>query len=546
MVGDRLVHHRLGKCRLVGLVVTEAAIGPDVEDHVLPEGVPELGRDARDVDHGFHVVAVDVEDRRLHELRDLGGVARGARRRRAGGEADLVVDDQMDRSAGPIAGYVGETEGLRHDSLARERRVAVHQDAEDTPAFGIPALALLRPDLADDDGIDRLEMGRVGGKREMDLDAVELPVGGSAQVILHVARAADLLRLVGHAAELGEDRRVGLVHDVGEHVEAAAMRHAQHDLLDPELRAALEDLFQGRDQRFAAVEPEPLGPRIPYMEKLLEGFGFHQPFVNGLLAALGEVGLVVDRLDTVLDPDLLLGGGDVHVFHADGAAIGLAQSLDDLPQGGALETERVDVDRPVVVGLGEAVALGVELAVRRRLFQLERVEIAIEMAADPVGPDQGQRLDRIPRRLTQTRPVRDRWYRPGGNIAVRGRLAGTVVDDPRFPGRPTRPFQGVEDFRRFVAKVGEESRPLGIDRGGIGNVSGVKLLDERPVRAGEEAGLRGSCHRLWLSLSITVHYNAELAVRPGRRPEQRLSRASPRPSSGRWRPENPRPRYRPV
>ena len=73
MVGDRLVHHRLGKCRLVGLVVTEATIGPDVEDHILSEGVAELGRNARDVDHGFHVVAVDVEDRRLHELRDLGG-----------------------------------------------------------------------------------------------------------------------------------------------------------------------------------------------------------------------------------------------------------------------------------------------------------------------------------------------------------------------------------------------------------------------------------------------------------------------------------------
>ena len=260
MVGDRLVHHRLGERGLVGFVVSEAAVGPDIENHILPEGVAELGRDARDVDHGFHVVAVDVEDRRLNRFRDLGRVARGPRRRRAGGEADLVVDDKVDGSAGAVTGDVRQAEGLRHDPLPGEGRIPMHQDAEDAPAFEILALALLGADLADDDGIDRLEMGRVGGQREMHLDAVELAVGGRAQMVLHVARAADLLGLVGHAPELGEDRRIGLVHDMGEHVEPSAMGHAEHDFLDAELGAALEDLFQAGISDSLPSRPKRLVP----------------------------------------------------------------------------------------------------------------------------------------------------------------------------------------------------------------------------------------------------------------------------------------------
>ena len=89
--------------------------------------------------------------------------------------------------------------------------------------------------------------------------AVELAVGRGAEVVLHVARAAHFLGLRGAALELGEQRRVALVQDVHERVEAAAMGHADHDFLDAELAAALQDLLEARDQRFAAVEAEALG-----------------------------------------------------------------------------------------------------------------------------------------------------------------------------------------------------------------------------------------------------------------------------------------------
>ena len=92
-------------------------------------------------------------------------------------------------------------------------------------------------------------------------------------MVLDVARALDVLGIGRIALELGEDRREGLAHDVGQHVQAAAMGHADHDLLDAELAAALQDLLQGRDQGLAAVQAEALGAGIFLVEEPLEGLG---------------------------------------------------------------------------------------------------------------------------------------------------------------------------------------------------------------------------------------------------------------------------------
>ena len=113
---DRGVHQRLGEHRLVALVVAEPAVAEDVDDDVLVEALAELDRDAGGVDHGLGVVAVDVEDRRLDHQRDVGRVGRGARVHRRGGEADLVVDDDVDGAAGPVA-----LEARRGRSIRRRR-----------------------------------------------------------------------------------------------------------------------------------------------------------------------------------------------------------------------------------------------------------------------------------------------------------------------------------------------------------------------------------------------------------------------------------------
>ncbi len=127
MRGDLLVHHRLGERRLVALIMAVAAIAEHVDDDRLVEFLPELDRDLGSEHHGFRIVAVDVEDRRVDHLRHVGRIGRRARIARIGGEADLVIDDEVQRAAGAIALQVGQAEAFGHHALAREGGIAMHQ-----------------------------------------------------------------------------------------------------------------------------------------------------------------------------------------------------------------------------------------------------------------------------------------------------------------------------------------------------------------------------------------------------------------------------------
>src|SRR5690606_38994484 len=102
---------------------------------------------------------------------------------------------------------------------------------------------------------------------------------------------------VGAALELVEDGAVWLGHHLREHVQAAAMGHAEHDLLEAELAAALDDLLQRRDKRLATVEAEALGALVLDVDELLEAFGLDQLVQDRLLALGGEADLLVRALD---------------------------------------------------------------------------------------------------------------------------------------------------------------------------------------------------------------------------------------------------------
>ena len=66
-----------------------------------------------------------------------------------GGEADLVVDHDVQRAAGRIAGQLAEIERLLHDPFAGKSRVAVNQQRHGLLALGVAAAILLGADAAD-------------------------------------------------------------------------------------------------------------------------------------------------------------------------------------------------------------------------------------------------------------------------------------------------------------------------------------------------------------------------------------------------------------
>ena len=128
MVGDGLVHQRLGERGLVALVVAVAPVAEHVDHDRLLEFLPEFGRDLGREHDRLRIVAVDVEDRRLDHLGDVGGIRRRARIARIGGEADLIVDDEMQRAAGAVTAQPRKPEALRDHALPGERGVAVDQE----------------------------------------------------------------------------------------------------------------------------------------------------------------------------------------------------------------------------------------------------------------------------------------------------------------------------------------------------------------------------------------------------------------------------------
>ena len=291
-----------------------------------------------------------------------------------------------------------------------------------------------------------------------------------------------------------------LGHDLRQHVEPAAVGHADDDVFDAERAAALDDLLERRDHRFAAVEAEALGAGELEVAELLEALRLDQLVEDGALALAGEADLLVGPFDALLHPAFLRRIGDVHELDAERLAIGAAQDGEDLAQAAELEPEHaVEEDLAVVVGVREAIGARIELLLVPARLEPERVEIGVEMAARPVGADQHQGANRITRRLLHV----------GGRELDAARLRARldlVADRPLHLGpvavergdqlparslRPIRPLPGrpagaLLHVGAVVLEALEESLPFGIDRVPVGLVAGVEVLDVVGVAAIKE------------------------------------------------------------
>ena len=270
---DELVHARLRERGLVALVVPVAAVADHVDDDVLGEALPERERELDDPARGFGIVAVDVEDRRLHGLGDVGRVHGRAREVGSGREPELVVHDDVHGAADVVAGQLREVERLGDDALAREGGVAVDEHREHEAALLVAEPVLLRAHDALDDRVDRFEVARVRGEGHRDRAARARGVlAARAEVVLHVAAAAGHVR-VELALELAEDLRVRLADDVGEHVEPAAVRHADDGLFHAVVDGRVEQEVEHRDQRLGAFEAEALLAQVLRVQEPLERLG---------------------------------------------------------------------------------------------------------------------------------------------------------------------------------------------------------------------------------------------------------------------------------
>src|SRR5262249_20062121 len=150
----------------------------------------------------------------------------GAVRRRtgvagSGGEADLVVDNDVQGAAGGVAGQLGQVERLGHQTLAGEGSVAVDQQRNAPAPLRIAKEVLLGAGASFDDRVHGLQVAGVGRQRHVDaLAGGGDSFAGKAHVVFDVAVAVERIGQV-LVLELGENVLVGFAEDVGQDVEPA-------------------------------------------------------------------------------------------------------------------------------------------------------------------------------------------------------------------------------------------------------------------------------------------------------------------------------------
>ena len=255
---------------------------------------------------------------------------------------------------------------------------------------------------ADHHRVHKLQVARVGRHRDHDLGRrVFLAHARSgAGVVFHVAGPAQVLakRLVAlRFLELRENLRVGLPHHVGQHVEAAAMRHADQHVAHAGIGRVGDDLVEDRDHHVQALDGEPRLAGEGLVQELLEGLdlgdALEQVHVfHGRRGRAERAGLHV-----MTQPLALFRHEDVREVEADARAVDAPQPLDGLGGiGGAFGQRPSDQARRQLpqLGVGDAVRLGVQrrVAHRRRAERVDgRGEVAV--AADGLrqihGADDG-------------------------------------------------------------------------------------------------------------------------------------------------------------
>jgi hypothetical protein len=361
---DALVHERLGEGRLIGLVVTVLSVAVEVDDDIVLElGAPIGGKLADEVD-SLDIIGVDVEDGGIDGLGDIRAVGGRAGESRVGGETNLVVDDEVDGTAGREGGERVEAETLVDDTLSSKSSITVEQNAHGGAVSRLVVVVVLDgAGLAQDDGVLGLQMRRVGDQRELDTLA-----RGSRSLEVHTEMVLDITGalILGtcRTSELAEDGLVGFSDDVGENIETTTVGHTNDNILHTIVDAAVNESLHTGNKGFATLETESLVVGVLGGQERLEA-GTPDETVQNTALLVNRVLEGGRDLETLAKPVALLTVRNVDELDTEGAAVDSLASINDLTEGHLLATialeARQDTGAKGVLGvkilLGELVVL---------------------------------------------------------------------------------------------------------------------------------------------------------------------------------------------
>ena len=263
----------LGKVRFVSFVVSVAAIADDIEDDVFMEFLTKFESQLDDGGGSQGIVSVNVKDRQTKSFAGSGTVAGGAGVIGQSGKCDLIIDDDVDGSARAVSFEAGKIDGFSNDTLSDKSTISMDQNGNNFfPFDGVVPKALSGAGFSLYDWVDGLKVTGIGCKGKTDF----FSMGGSdlvfvTQVVFHVPVTQNSFRDIVFM-EFGEEFTAGFSKSVHENVQAAAVGHADDDLIHAQGGAGFDECIEDGDEGFPAFQGKTLLADIAGVEKALERF----------------------------------------------------------------------------------------------------------------------------------------------------------------------------------------------------------------------------------------------------------------------------------
>ena len=159
---DLLVHQRLCQCWRILLVVTQFTEADDIDHDILLELHAVVDRNLGREHNRFRIITVDVQHRRFDHLDDVRAIQSGARVAWIGsGETNLVVDHDVNRTAGTVTTCLCQIQGFHDHALTSECGVTVDQDRQHLRTILVTATLHTCLDRTFHHRVDDFQMGWV-------------------------------------------------------------------------------------------------------------------------------------------------------------------------------------------------------------------------------------------------------------------------------------------------------------------------------------------------------------------------------------------------
>ncbi len=210
-----------------------------------------------------------MEDWNLQHFGDVGRVDTRSTFFRFGGKADLIVDDDMQSATGGVASKLAEVQRLLNDPFTGERRISVDENSHRLGTLEITAPVLFGSTSSQGDRIDELKVARVKAERYVDFGTgARRPIAAVSHVIADVPTTAREFRL--GIVERPEDTLGSLLHDIGQNVQAASVRHRQDHTADPMIASFFQGAIEQRNQALGPFERKRFGSDELLADELFE------------------------------------------------------------------------------------------------------------------------------------------------------------------------------------------------------------------------------------------------------------------------------------